>query len=119
MFVRRRCYVLESPQLEAAAVSPFEVLSVTDDRDSYRLTTRAWAQNLEAARSSSVTRWGERQFRRFQLYLWGCVHGFETHQLGAYHLLLRKGDDQWTRDLRRPGWVWLPFCLSRQTSGQT
>jgi cyclopropane-fatty-acyl-phospholipid synthase len=69
--------------LEAVAASPFEVLSITDDRDSYRLTTRAWAQNLEAARSHIVARWGERQFRRFQLYLWGCVHGFETHQLGA------------------------------------
>jgi cyclopropane-fatty-acyl-phospholipid synthase len=95
--------------LEAVATSPFEVLSVTDDRDSYRLTTQAWAQNLEAARSSIIARWGERQFRRFQLYLWGCVHGFETHQLGAYHLLLQKVDDQWTRDMRRPGWARLPF----------
>jgi cyclopropane fatty-acyl-phospholipid synthase-like methyltransferase len=94
--------------LEAVAASPFEVLSVTDDRDSYRLTTRAWAQNLEAARSHLVARWGERQFRRFQLYLWGSVHGFETHQLGAYHLLLQKVNEQWTRALRQRGWARLP-----------
>ena len=55
-----------------------------------------------------MARWGEHQFRRFQLYLWGCVHGFATHQLGAYHLLLQKVDEQWTRDLRRPGWARLP-----------
>jgi cyclopropane-fatty-acyl-phospholipid synthase len=94
--------------LEAVAASPFEVLSVTDDRDSYRLTTRAWAQNLEAARSHLVARWGERQFRRFQLYLWGSVHGFETHQLGAYHLLLQKVNEQWTRALGQRGWARLP-----------
>jgi cyclopropane-fatty-acyl-phospholipid synthase len=94
--------------LDAVAASPFEVLEVVDDRESYRLTTLAWAKNLEAARSGIVARWGEHQFRRFQLYLWGCVHGFEAHQFGAYHLLLQKVDDRRASELRRPGWARLP-----------
>ena len=52
--------------------------------------------------------WGEQQFRRFQSYLWGCVHGFETHQLGAYHALLQQVEAQWYHGLRQRGWARLP-----------
>ena len=94
---------------EAVAASPFEVLEVVDDRESYRLTTLQWAKNLEAAKSTVVARWGDRQFRRFQLYLWGCAQGFESHQFGAYHWLLRKVPDRYASEARRPGWARLPF----------
>ncbi|HEX2825936.1 MAG TPA: class I SAM-dependent methyltransferase [Burkholderiales bacterium] len=94
--------------LEAVAKSPFEVLKVVDDRESYRLTTLEWAKRLETARSNIVARWGERQFRRFQLYLWGCAHGFGDHEFGAYHMVLQKLDDQRARQARRAGWARLP-----------
>ena len=94
--------------LEAVADSPFEVLEVVDDRENYRLTTLEWAQRLEASRSTIVARWGERQFRRFQLYRWGCAQGFAAHEFGAYHLVLGKLDDRRAREARRAGWARLP-----------
>lgn len=74
--------------LDAVAKTPFEVMSVQNDRRSYLLTTRHWAQNLDRHRDQIVARWGERLYRRFRLYLWGCVHSFSTDDVTAYHLLL-------------------------------
>jgi len=76
--------------LAAVAEAPFDVLGLWDDRESYRLTTLAWVQRLEAAREEVVKRHGEHQFRRFQMYLWGCVEGFGTHKIGANRMLLQK-----------------------------
>ncbi len=73
--------------LEAAAKTPFELLSVRNDRLNYLLTTKHWAQNLDRHREAIVARWGERLYRRFRLYLWGCVHSFSTDDVTAYRLL--------------------------------
>mgnify|MGYP006213774581 CR=1 FL=1 len=76
--------------LAAVARSPFEVEVVHNDRHSYMLTTLAWAQNLERNRETIEARWGTAQFRRFQLYLWGCVDGFRRDIIQAYRVVLRK-----------------------------
>jgi cyclopropane-fatty-acyl-phospholipid synthase len=68
--------------------SRLALISVVDDRHSYHLTTRHWAERLERARSQIVARWGERQFRRFQVYLWGCAAGFHSRALDAFHWVL-------------------------------
>jgi cyclopropane-fatty-acyl-phospholipid synthase len=68
--------------------SRLSLISVVDDRHSYYLTTRHWAERLERARPTIVARWGERQFRRFQVYLWGCAAGFQSRALDAYHWVL-------------------------------
>ena len=68
--------------------SRLAVVSVVDDRHSYYLTTRHWAEQLERARPEIVARWGERQFRRFQVYLWGCAAGFQSRALDAFHWVL-------------------------------
>ena len=52
---------------EAVADSPFEVLRVHNDRESYRLTTLQWARNLDYHRDEIVKRWGTKDFRTFQL----------------------------------------------------
>jgi len=75
--------------LTEVAKTPFEVLAVYNDRESYRLTCLHWAQNLERSRGEIESRFGRRQFRRFQLYLWGCVDVFERDEIGAYRLVLR------------------------------
>lgn len=75
--------------LAAVADSPFEVLRVHNDRENYRLTTLHWARNLDAGRDEVVTRWGGEDFRTFQLYLWGCVDGFERDQVQAYRWVLQ------------------------------
>jgi len=75
--------------LAAVAASPFEVLRVHNDRENYRLTTLHWARNLDARRDEVVARWGGEDFRTFQLYLWGCVDGFERDQVQAYRWVLQ------------------------------
>ena len=78
--------------LDEVAKTPFELLEIHNDRRNYLLTTRAWAGNLDRCRDEVVKRWGERLYRRFRLYLWGCVHAFTTNDVTAYHLLLRLGE---------------------------
>lgn len=68
--------------------SPFELVSLTNDRRSYELTALHWARNLERHRETIVARFGERLYRKFRLFLWGCHYSFGTHQLSAYHWTL-------------------------------
>jgi cyclopropane-fatty-acyl-phospholipid synthase len=75
--------------LAAVAKSPFSVRAVHDDRHSYFLTFKQWAQNLEANRERIVSQFGERHFRRFQLYLWGGAHSFLTDVLQCYRVVLQ------------------------------
>ena len=75
--------------LRALARTPFELMSVRNDRRDYLLTTKHWAENLDRHRDMIVARWGDRLYRRFRLYLWGCVHSFLTDDVTAYRLLLQ------------------------------
>jgi len=84
--------------LEAISNTPFELLSVRNDRHNYLLTTRHWAENLDHHRDEIVARWGERLYRRFHLYLWGCVHAFSTDDVTAYRLLLELPRDLQARN---------------------
>lgn len=74
--------------LAQAAKTQFEVEGVHNDRHSYFLTCKAWAQNLETAREEIVRRWGEATYRTFRLYLWGSAHSFLTRELDAYRVVL-------------------------------
>jgi cyclopropane-fatty-acyl-phospholipid synthase len=69
--------------------TPFELEVVHNDRHNYLLTTRAWARNLDRHRAEIEERWGRAQYRRFQIYLWGCVDGFARDVLQAYRLVLQ------------------------------
>ena len=73
----------------AVAKSPMELEVVINDRVNYGITTRWWAENLDAARATIEERWGSRQYRLFRLYLWGCVDGFRRDYIQAYRLVLR------------------------------
>lgn len=76
--------------LTAVARTPMEVLAVYNDRHNYRLTCTAWAEKLEAARDEIISRWGERLYRRFRLYLWGSAHAFLTRGMDAYRVVLER-----------------------------
>lgn len=78
--------------LEAVSRTPFEIETVLNDRHNYSLTCRAWAERLDAHRAAIEARWGRALYRRFQLYLWGCVDGFDRDLLQAYRWVLRKPD---------------------------
>ena len=75
--------------MAALSRSPLELEVVINDRVNYGITTRRWAENLDAARSSIEERWGSRQYRLFRIYLWGCVDGFSRDVIQAYRLVLR------------------------------
>jgi cyclopropane-fatty-acyl-phospholipid synthase len=76
--------------LAAVAQSPFQLRSVHEDQHSYFLTFKHWSENFEANRERVVQRFGERNFRRFQLYLWGSAHRFLTDGLQCYRVVLEK-----------------------------
>ncbi len=84
--------------LDAVARTPFELIQAHNDRRNYWLTTKHWAENLERHRDEIVARWGERLYRRFRLYLWGCVHSFSTDDVTAYRLLLELPADLQARN---------------------
>lgn len=75
--------------LREVARSPFEVESVHNDRRNYLLTARHWAERLDRGREHIERRWGRAAYRTFQLYLWGCVDGFERDEIQAYHWTMR------------------------------
>ena len=76
--------------VSAVARSRMQLLTVIDDRENYMLTTQHWAQGLDANREEIERRWGRAQYRRFQIYLWGCVDGFRRDDLQAYRLVLQR-----------------------------
>jgi cyclopropane-fatty-acyl-phospholipid synthase len=75
--------------LREVAHSPFELISVQDDRHNYHLTCKRWAQRLDEARDDVVKRWGEPLYRRFRLFLWGSAAGFDMGLVQAYRWVLK------------------------------
>jgi cyclopropane-fatty-acyl-phospholipid synthase len=75
--------------LHQVARSPFELISVDDDRHNYFLTCREWAKRLDSARDEVVRRWGDPLYRRFRIFLWGSAAGFDTGLVQAYRWVLR------------------------------
>ncbi len=75
--------------LRHVARSPFELISVDDDRHNYHLTCAEWARRLDAARDDVVKRWGDPFYRRFRLFLWGSAASFDTGLVQAYRWVLK------------------------------
>ncbi|MDJ1181905.1 class I SAM-dependent methyltransferase [Roseofilum casamattae] len=74
--------------LEKQAKTPFELDVAFNDRHSYYLTCKIWAENLDRSREGIVERWGESLYRRFHLYLWSSAYAFLNHRLDAYRVVL-------------------------------
>ena len=70
------------------AASPFRLEGVWDDRHSYALTAREWALRLDANRDKIERRWGQAQYRKFRLFLWGSAEGFSRDDIQAYRVVL-------------------------------
>jgi cyclopropane-fatty-acyl-phospholipid synthase len=75
--------------VEALSETPFELSFIQNDRASYKLTAQHWAENLDRNHAAIVQRWSEAVYRRFRLYLWGCVHCFASDDMTAYHWMLQ------------------------------
>ena len=76
--------------LSQVAKTNLELKCVYNDRHSYYLTCREWAKNLDAARDEITTRWGEKLYRIFRLYLWGSSYAFSNRSMDAYRVVLER-----------------------------
>jgi len=77
--------------LEAGNATGFEPIAVHNDRHSYYLTLATWARRLEAARDTLIPKFGQRVFRLFQLYLWGCAHQLGcSGKLESYRVVFQR-----------------------------
>jgi cyclopropane-fatty-acyl-phospholipid synthase len=71
----------------------FELLEVQDDRWSYFLTFKQWALNLESNKDYVRSTFGDYEYRKFRLYLWGAAYEFLSRNLDCYRMILRKPHD--------------------------
>ena len=76
--------------LAELARTPLQLLHVQNDRHSYYLTTRRWAENLDRHRETIERNWGPELYRKFRLYLWACADSFDRDLTQAYHWVMRK-----------------------------
>ena len=72
------------------ARTKLEVLEVHNDRWSYHLTFRQWARNLEANKDYVQRTFGDFEYRKFRLYLWGAAYEFLARNLDCYRMVLYK-----------------------------
>ena len=75
--------------LDKLAQTPLEVLELFNDRTSYFLTFRQWARNFDRNRDAVIARFGEFDYRRFRLYLWGAGYEFLSRRLSCYRLIIQ------------------------------
>jgi cyclopropane-fatty-acyl-phospholipid synthase len=68
----------------------FEVDAIHNDRWSYYLTFKQWAMNLDAHKEYVQRTFGDFEFRKFRLYLWGATYEFLHRNLDCYRLILSK-----------------------------
>jgi len=89
----RYIYPGESSPLLAARVpapggaSPFELVSVDDDRHNYYLTCREWRAGSRGP-DEVVHRWGDPPLPPIPHLLWGSAAGFDTGLVQAYRWVL-------------------------------
>jgi len=76
--------------LEKMARTPLRVTELFDDRYSYFLTFQQWAVNFDRNRDAVVARFGEFNFRRFRLYLWGAAYEFLSRSLDCYRMIIER-----------------------------
>jgi len=76
--------------LKEVSRSEMDLIAVYNDRHSYYLTSKKWAENLEARKNEIVSRWGAKLYRRFRLYLWGVTYAFQNKAIDAYRVILER-----------------------------
>lgn len=62
--------------LGKVARTKLQALEIFNDRQSYFLTFQQWARNFDQNREFVIKRFGEFNYRRFRLYLWGAAYEF-------------------------------------------
>jgi cyclopropane-fatty-acyl-phospholipid synthase len=76
--------------LNKLAKADFELTEVQNDRWSYFLTFRQWAENLDGNKDYVQRTFGDFEFRKFRLYLWGAAYQFLARTMDCYRLIFYK-----------------------------
>ncbi len=76
--------------LDQMARTPLRVREMHDDRFSYFLTFQQWAKNFDQNRQEVIARFGEFNYRRFRLYLWGAAYEFLSGSLDCYRMIIER-----------------------------
>lgn len=79
--------------LEKMAATPLRVAELFNDRHSYYLTFVHWARNFDSHRDEVIARFGEFNYRRFRLYLWGAAYEFLSRSLDCYRMIIEYSDE--------------------------
>jgi cyclopropane-fatty-acyl-phospholipid synthase len=74
--------------LAQMARTPLRLSELHNDRYDYFLTFRHWAENFERNRQEVIARFGEFNYRRFRLYLWGAAYEFLSGSLDCYRMII-------------------------------
>src|SRR5262245_65272970 len=74
--------------LDKMSITPLRVQEMFDDRFNYFLTFQQWARNFDQNRDTVVEQFGEFNYRRFRLYLWGAAYELDrkSTRLNSSHL---------------------------------
>jgi cyclopropane-fatty-acyl-phospholipid synthase len=70
-----------------------QVEELVNDRHSYYLTFVQWARNLEHNRQIIIERFGETDYRRFRVFLWGFAHAMATGATNCYRMVIHYPGD--------------------------
>ena len=93
IFPGNHSFLILDDFLNKLARTKLEVMEVHNDRWSYHLTFRQWARNLDANRDYVQRTFGDFEYRKFRLYLWGAAYEFLSRNLDCYRLILYKPKD--------------------------
>jgi cyclopropane-fatty-acyl-phospholipid synthase len=74
--------------LRELAKTPLRIEEIVNDRHSYFLTFLQWAKNFDVNREYVVRNFGEFNYRRFRLYLWGAAYEFLSRSLDCYRMVI-------------------------------
>jgi cyclopropane-fatty-acyl-phospholipid synthase len=74
--------------LAQMAGTPLRVRELYNDRFDYFLTFQRWATNFDRNRQAVIARFGEFNYRRFRLYLWGAAFEFLSGSLDCYRMII-------------------------------
>ena len=79
--------------LNKLAKTPLQVEEIFNDRVSYFHTFVQWAKNFDAHKDFVVKNFGDFNFRRFRLYLWGAAYEFLSRSLDCYRMVIQLPED--------------------------
>jgi len=75
--------------LDKLAKTQMQAIEIYNDSKSYMLTLMQWAKNLDKNREQVVRRFGDYNFRRFRLYLWGAAAAFGRREMLCYRMIIQ------------------------------